>query len=287
MVVYWEYAFAENALLDGLLVYLALKCARSRVRVWRLFLAAALGGAEAVVFPVLALPVWAAYAVKALGGVLICLAAASGGWKKCTAATAAFFALTFALGGLLTAVYSFFGIETVDGTAFYVERAPVALVFSTAGIFLCVVLAGARALYRYKKVQQNILPCTLAVGEKRVSWTGFADSGNRLTFRGEPVCVISAAAVFALFGASPPAVGRLEVGTVNGKRERPVFRVDTISVAGYSGGVYVTVGEVGKGYQVILHTALLEDAHERIFHTQVMAAKDKGRRERRTLSVRK
>ena len=198
MVVYWEYAFAENALLDGLLLYLALRCVRLRVYVRRLFPAAAIGGAEAVVFPVLALPVWAAYTVKVLGGVLICLVAARAGWKKCAAATAVFFALTFALGGLLTAAYSFFGVETADGTGFYVERAPVALIFAGAGSFLCAVLAGVRALYRYKKVQQNILPCTLAVGARRVTWTGFADSGNRLSFRGEPVCVLSAAAVFAL-----------------------------------------------------------------------------------------
>lgn len=277
MVVYWEYAFAENALLDGLLLYLALRCVRLRVYVRRLFPAAAIGGAEAVVFPVLALPVWAAYTVKVLGGVLICLVAARGGWKKCAAATAVFFALTFALGGLLTAAYSFFRVETADGTGFYVERAPVALIFAGAGSFLCAVLAGVRALYRYKKVQQNILPCTLAVGARRVTWTGFADSGNRLSFRGEPVCVLSAAAVFALFGASPPAVGRIEVGTVNGKCERPVFRVDVIAVGAYRGGAYVTVGDVGKGYQVIIHTALLEETHEHFFHTQIMAAKDKGR----------
>ena len=277
MVVYWEYAFAENALLDGLLLYLSLRCVRLRVYVRRLFLAAAIGGAEAVVFPVLALPVWAAYTVKVLGGVLICLVAARGGWKKCAAATAVFFALTFALGGLLTAAYSFFGVETADGTGFYVERAPVALIFAGVGSFLCAVLAGVRALYRYKKVQQNILPCTLAVGARRVTWTGFADSGNRLSFRGEPVCVLSAAAVFALFGASPPAVGRIEVGTVNGECERPVFRVDVIAVGAYRGGAYVTVGDVGKGYQVIIHTALLEETHEHFFHTQIMAAKDKGR----------
>ena len=129
MVVYWEYAFLENALLDGLLLCLALKCVRARVRPAKLLFAAASGGAFAVVFPLLALPVWAAYVVKFASGVVLVLLAGSGKRAKpyCMT-TAVFFALTFAFGGLLTAVYSFFGIETVDGTGFYLERAPVALI---------------------------------------------------------------------------------------------------------------------------------------------------------------
>ena len=129
MVVYWEYAFLENALLDGLLLYLALKCVRARVRPAKLLFAAASGGAFAVVFPLLALPVWAAYVVKFASGVVLVLLAGSGKRAKPYCMTAAvFFALTFAFGGLLTAVYSFFGIETADGTGFYLERAPVALI---------------------------------------------------------------------------------------------------------------------------------------------------------------
>ena len=106
MIVYWEYAFLENALLDGLLLYLAGTCARRRVCIWRLCLAAALGGAVAVVFPLIALPVWAAYFVKVVSGVLICLVACTGGAKACLIAVSAFFAFTFALGGILTAAYS-------------------------------------------------------------------------------------------------------------------------------------------------------------------------------------
>lgn len=287
MVIYWEYAFAENALLDGLLLYLALKCVRSRVRFLRLFLAAGLGGAEAVLFPLLTLPDWAAYAVKALGGILLCLAATSGGVKKCALSATAFFVLTFALGGALTAAYSYFGIETVDGTGFYVERAPVALVFAGAGIFLCAGLAGARALYRYKKMQQNLLPCRLTAGGKTVSWTGFADSGNCLTFRGEPVCVLSPAGVFALLGASPTVAGRIVVGTVNGTCERSVFRIEQLCVGTFCGGVYATVGDVGKAYQIILHTGILEGCHAHVFDAQGLAAKDKGRGKRHTLSLRK
>lgn len=71
MVVYIEYAFAENFIMDLLLLYLSLKCARSRISWLRMIFAAAIGGVEAILFPVIAMPVWCAYFVKFLGGVLI------------------------------------------------------------------------------------------------------------------------------------------------------------------------------------------------------------------------
>ena len=149
MIVYWEYAFAENAFLDGLLLYLAEKCARIKVRVLKLLLSACLGGAFAVLYPLFSLPSWAGYMVKFLFGVVMALVAAEGKRiKPYLVMMCAFFALTFAFGGILTAVYSFFGIETIDGTEFYLERVPVALVLSGAGIFSVLVLAGSRAYLR-------------------------------------------------------------------------------------------------------------------------------------------
>lgn len=264
MVVYWEYAFLGNALMDGVLLFLALRCARIRVRLWRLLLAGAAGGAFAVLFPLMALPAWAAYAVKVLFGVALVLAAASarrvGGYVR---AVLFFFALTFALGGLLTAVYAFFGIETADGTGFYLERAPVTLILAGSAVFAVCVLFAARALWKTRVLRRNTVVCRLCAGGRSVQWEGLADSGNALTYRGEPVCVISAAGAFALFGAHPQAVGRMYIGTVNGGREAPVFRCDSLTAGGEEHrGVYLTVGDVGRRFQIILHTAFTEGQHE-------------------------
>ena len=288
MVVYWEYAFLENAVLDGLLLYLAVKCARMRARPLRLLAAAALGGAFAVVFPLILLPGWAAYAVKFLSGAAIVLIAASGKRARgYLVSVASFFALTFALGGLLTAVYSFFDIETADGTGFYLERAPVALIVGGSGAFAVCVLAGARALWKYRAVRRNVLHCVLTEGERSVTWEGFADSGNCLTFRGEPVCVVSAAGIFALFGAHPKEEGRLEIGTVNGRSSSPVFRCDSLKIgAAVHKGIFLTVGDVGGKYPIILHTALTEGYHEHILGIKAMAAEHRVG-QRCPLSVRK
>ena len=264
MVVYVEVALLENFLLDGVLLYLALKCARVKISVWRLLLASLVGGVEAVVFPLLPLPVWAAYLCKALGGVLLALIAVKcKKIKPYLIVTAAFFFLSFALGGLLTAAYSFFGVEYAEGNGYLVERAPVGLILGGTALFAIIVVHSAKLFYRYRKVKKNVLPCTLVSNGREVKWKGYADSGNCLFFRGNPVCVTSAAAIFALFGRAVEEVGRMQVGTVNGSREAPVFACESIRITTEREvftreNVYLTVGEISSDYQLVLNTALME-----------------------------
>lgn len=259
MTVYVEYAFAENFLLDGLLLYLALRCARAQVRPLRLLLAAAIGGGEALLFPLVSLPAPLAYLVKFCGGAILALVAAKGGFKTSLVAACAFFALTFVLGGALVAIYSFFGVPYVEGEGYLVESAPVALVLSAAGVFLIAAGKLAKTFYRRCRQKRDLLPCRMTVGERTVRWTGLSDSGNRLSFRGKPVCVVSAVGALALFGKASP-VGRLRISTVNGSRVSPVFVCDRLELCGrVKEKVYFTVGEVNsREYSVILHTSLEE-----------------------------
>lgn len=276
MVVYIEYAFIVNFLLDGLLLYLALKCAKGKVRFWKLAVSAAVGGFEALVFPLLSLPVWCGYLIKLLGGVLLAVLVVSRGSPKTYfIVVLVFFALTFLFGGMLTAVYSFFSIPYEEGQGYILENAPLTLVFVSAGILSVATIKIANTLYRYRGIKRNILPCKLTTEDRTVTWQGLADSGNCLSFRGEPVCVVSAIGALALFRKCEP-VGRMTVSTVNGSRESPVF-VCEMETEGIKRNCFVTVGEItSKEYQVILHTAFLEGAHERIDRIKGMVEKVRG-----------
>lgn len=260
MTVYIEIAFAENFLIDGLLLYLALKCARAEVRPLRLILAAAAGAGEALLFPLFSLPAPLVYLVKFAGGAILALIAAKGGLKTSLIVACAFFALTFVLGGMLVAVYSFCGVSYAEGEGYLVEGAPVALVLAGGGILLIAVTKASRAFYRHRRRMKDLFPCRMTVGRHTVRWTGLADSGNRLSFRGKPVCVVSALGALALFSGSPP-VGRLRISTVNGSRVSPVFVCDSLELGGkINKKVYFTVGDVeSKEYSVILHTSLEEN----------------------------
>ncbi len=293
MVVYWEYAFLENFILDGLLLFLAVKCARAKCRFFNLFLAAGVGAAEAILFPLVPFPTWAAYVVKFSGGAVIALIAAGKARLKAhLIVLAAFFLMTFALGGLLTAVYSFFGAQYYAANGFYVERAPVALVLGTAGVFTVLAVYTAKWFYRYRRTKRNLLSCTLTAGEKHVRLTGFADSGNLLTFHGEPVCVINAIAALALFREGAKEEGRIRIGTVNGEREAPVFssvlEITAPKSAALKKNVFVTIGNItSKEYNLILHSSISEGEHETHIAAQKVAGKAEVQRKHCKLSLRK
>lgn len=264
MTVYWEDAFAINFLLDGLLLYLALKCVRIKIRPLLLLLSSATGGAEAIVFPLLTVPSWCHYILKFLGGLLISvIAAAKSGVKRQIIAACAFFAATFLFGGALVAIFSFFGLPYAENGSYMIEGAPVTLVLVSAVILLLVGRRLAAAFYHYRKAQSGVLSCKLSAGERRVSWRGFADSGNCLTFRGKPVCVLSSMAALALFSGQKP-LGRMRISTVNGSRESPVFLCERMEIACgerkiVQEDVCLAVGEIkSKDYQLIIHTAYLE-----------------------------
>ena len=278
MTVYIEYAFAENTLLDGLLLYLALRCARLRVSGWRLALASAAGGAQSLLFPVFSLPVWLSYLVKFLGGALIAvIGCPSRRLKPHLWVCAAFFLLTFALGGLLFAVSSFFGAELAEGRGVWLERVPPALVLAAAGAFFAAAAALIRHIHRRRAIARGSCACVIE-GVRTLRCSGFWDSGNLLSFRGEPVSVLSPVAALALFGGRAVPVGRIVLRSAGGEKTSPVFRAERLTAGGIvREGALFAVGETGiPGHPVLLNTSLWEgeDGHPR--RAEKLAAKDTG-----------
>lgn len=276
MEVYIELAFAENFLLDGLLLFLALKCARARVGALHLLFASLVGAAEGVLFPLFDLPPIAAYPLKLLGGVLIAvLAVSKGTGKTYLAVSCAFVGLTFALGGALTAVYSFFSVPYLEGSGYIVEQAPVGLIFGGAGCFGVLVFLLARRFYAYRRVQRSLIPVVLRHHGREIRQNALADSGNTLTYAGEPVCVLSPAAALLLFGRGSPREGVIRIETVNGGREASVFRCERLQIGEKCfENVLFTVGQTSKHYPIILHTDFAEGDHADHRRTQIALTKD-------------
>ena len=278
MEVYVEYAVAENFLLDLLLLFLAVKCARAETGAFRLLLAAAVGAAEAIVFPLLPLPAWAAYLVKFLGGAILPLLAVKKGTKRTYFFVfLSFFALTFALGGLLTAVYSFFDLPYAEGQGYLVESAPVGLVLGLAGLFGVGVFYLSRSFYRYRKLKSSIFAVELCHNGRTLSLKALADTGNSLFFRGEPVNVLSPTAALLLFREEPAPYGRIAIGTVNGSSERPVFACNLLKIGAktYQNALFTTGDVKSKEYQIILHPSYSEENHEAVGSSAQLVAEDK------------
>lgn len=269
VTVWIEYVLAENFILDGTILYLTQKTLRLPVKKFRLLFSAAAGGAFALAFPLLGLQGWSSFAAKGAFGVILALVATDSKKVKTNIlAVALFYLYTFCYGGLLVGLYSFFNLE-YEKSVYLLPQTPagVALLFLPALIFLAVYVSGA--LYgRYKK-SKLIYRCKITLDGQAVETTGLYDTGNGLTYEGEPVCLIEGKIAKELTRGrernSEREYKNVYVHTATGAG---IFRVFQAKLEIYSEGgeniidkVYFAVSPepLGKGYGLILQPQICKE----------------------------
>lgn len=194
MVVYVEYALAENFLLDGLLLYLAFHTAKVKFRWKQLLFAAFLGALFALAFPLFSLSTPLLPAVKIAVGFLLCALAfprlkTKKDWGRYALSCVFFFAFSFAFAGALFALYGNFS-----------RQAPAAFVLCSAVIFLFITLHLVKRLCEKRATQKWTYDCAILYNTKRTDVLGFLDSGNFATKNGLPVCFVSPEIVYDVWG---------------------------------------------------------------------------------------
>ncbi len=187
MTVYVEYAFLENFLIDGALLFLALKALKMPIRWLRLFISAVVGAVFAVIFPLLSLSKLLGLSLKVAVGLSLPLIAiervkTKKEWGRYALSAIFFFCMTFLFGGALLGGMENFALATLPWWV-------VAIFFALATPILLILIG---KFYKRRGVQRQIYPCNLYFGEKTVETQGFLDSGNVATKNGLPVCFLSA-----------------------------------------------------------------------------------------------
>ncbi len=223
MEIYVEYAFLENFLFDGVLLTLALKSARERLRLWRILGGAVFGAVFAIVYPLLRLPSWLGYALKFSVGALLCLMAfgqvkTRKEWGRYAFTTVFFFIYAFGFGGVLLAV-----TENFNG-----DKAPSWFVMIGFAILSAVALFFVRKLYEKKRISRFLYDCRLLYKNKTVTAVGFLDSGNLAVKNGLPVCFLSPDLGYTLFGEEILEGGgqvcdEIKISTLGGEKTAPLY----------------------------------------------------------------
>ncbi len=258
MVVYVEYAFLENFLLDGSLLWLSLLASKTPVRVKNLLFSAAIGGVFAVVYPLLALPDLLGQTLKIAVGFLLCFLVAGRvkskkEWGRYAFICVCFFALTFVFAGAITAV---------GATGAWVWLAFIVLGVNT--------LLLVKKLYEKRARDRYIYDCEIAYNEKRIKVLGFYDSGNFARFQNIPVCFVSPDIIFDLFQDvamgedSGQVCAEMAVTTVNGEKRVRLYRGELKIVEHkniFIKRVYFapTVNMLSRGYKLLLNSRVFED----------------------------
>lgn len=239
MEVYIELAFLENFLIDGMLLFLALKAARRKVNVGRLIFASAFGAFFAIFFPLLRLGETVANVLKFPVGAVLCFAAiGERGVGRYAMSVGFFYAFSFALGGALLAIYGAFSLPSSSvGDGYLTASAPVGGVIGGCfffGVFVCRLI---KRLHGKRRVFRFLYFCRVTLGSRSVEADGFLDSGNRATvcaktslFLGErPLNFLSPDLAYELLG-DRMMTEETSIATVNGEKTIKIFRVDRLEI---------------------------------------------------------
>lgn len=268
MVVYVEYALAENFLLDGLLLYLAFRAAKVKFKWKKLFFAAFLGALFALVFPLLSLPAPLLSCVKIAVGFLLCMLAfprlkTKKEWGRYALSCAFFFAFSFAFAGAVFALYGKFS-----------QQVPAAFVLSLSVVFLFCTLHFVRKIYEKRAFQKWTYDCAILYNSRCADVLGFLDSGNFATKNGVPVCFVSpeiaydiweSELTFAKDEARGQVCDEITISTLGGEKTLRLFK-GSLQIH-TKNGVYTkkevyfspSANIISREYSVLLHSRIFEE----------------------------
>ena len=260
MTVYIEYVLIDNFLIDYMLLKATFFTTGIAVKKRRLFLCAFLGAFVALFYPVLREYYILQTLFKIISGLLIVLLSAKFKNKKAFFINALlFFTYTFITGGAIIGIYNLFNID-------YAKEFSIAIMF----LPVYVLLKGIREVFLYLYKRKDILSLTvkteIAYANKTLVLNGFYDTGNGVYDGDSPVIFCEKETFFKLLDDKLLKVKlkKIFINTVSGKTENLAVKLDSIKIYNkdelniYSNVTLCAIKNVGEGYDLILHPALME-----------------------------
>ncbi len=228
MVVYVELALLENFCMDWVLLFCSAKVTKNICSKPRITLAAVFGACFAIVYPFFNFTGVLAVVIKIASGAV--LTALGGRYNKPMGYikfTLAFLAFTFALGGLLIAVFNLAGWSYTQGSGYILSSVPIGIpLFAALILIIYAKKIAARLTSKYGK---NSVRLRIYSGQSCAEMKGFYDSGNKVTYLGAPVSIISERVARGLVDISR-IKSFVNIHTVAESKKMAVFRADKIVI---------------------------------------------------------
>ena len=259
MQVYVELALLENFCMDFTLLYCAKLVAKNRAHIFRLIIASVFGACFAVVFPLFRLKSVLSVIIKLLSGLIIC--AVAGKFQSVKAyikLTALFTAFTALLGGALIGIFSLAGISYQADTGYILSSVPIGIPLFCA---LILIIVARKIAARLKVADKTEVACTVYSGENKVSLNGFFDSGNKVYYLGQPVCVIPSTEAQKIIDVTR-IESTIKIHTVAESKKLKVFTADKLEIRkGEQVKVFkgVKIAVTPYADKAILHPDYMED----------------------------
>lgn len=258
MTVYIEYAIAENFIIDLSLLYVSVKAVRTKIRPAPLFLSAAVGTAAAIIFPIFSFHFAVKIILKLLVGALMCVIASP---KKPFALCGAFFFISFALGGGITAIFSLPFVREENGE-YYMASLPAPLVICAATAGCAAIAFFSDKFYARSRIIKNSVECSVKNGGVKITARALIDSGNNFFYDGNPVSMISSMAAAKLISdlSFKTPIYEVYIKTVTGTGKIKIIKTSSLTIYFKGGeniinGAYFGISAAldGGEYDVILN----------------------------------
>ena len=194
MVVYLEFVFLDNFIIDLLLITLARKSLNLQVKKKFIVLSALVGALVAIVYPLLNLGVALGFALKMPIAIVIVLCSGKfSSFKQFIYCFYLFLFFTFLFGGAITAVFWGLGLSFDPLTYANLTEIPIGIIIVIAIVLYLLIKKTVKVIYRKKTISAFTYRCQLEIDGKAFEFSGFLDSGNSLIYRetGSPVVVCS------------------------------------------------------------------------------------------------
>ncbi len=260
MTVYIEYAFLENFLFDGILLFLSLKWAKLPVNKKKIIFSAALGGVFAILFPLLSLGKISKTLLKILLGALLSLLVNP---PIKTKKDRGRYALSFLY--LLLLTFFFGGALTAFLQEAFSQKAPISLIALGFLVLTAFTLICIEKFHKKRAVNGFLYDCILFYKGKEKKARGFLDSGNMARKNCLPVCFLSPELFFELFGddiieGGGQVCDEIAISTVVGEKKYSIYKGE-MDVGFGKKEVYFAnfTNMLSKDYEVIISAFLFEE----------------------------
>lgn len=261
MIVYVEYVFIDNFVIDMLIFKLSFALANIYCARGRLVLCSFLGAVFALLYPLITADRVIIAAVKILFGLILTLFTGKfRGAKQYLNFTLTFFAVTFLFGGAVYGLYSVLGIDTSSEFSVGFTILPVAAIYYAAKRVVVYIL-------RKKTVKDFYADAEIIFAGDAIKVRGFFDTGNGLFDGASPVIVANKAAILPkISGGALKTAKSIGVNTLSGKSRKISLKPSAVVIyykdkrnIFYNVSVCLT-DEKFDGYDVILHPSLMQAA---------------------------
>ena len=272
MTIIIEYVLIDNFVIDYLIIKTVFKLTGKSVKKSKIIFSSLIGAIFSLLYPLINAHYLLGGVIKILFGIFLMSITAN---YKCIKEfyinVIIFFALTFLIGGTISAIFNFFNVSSSETF--------IALIILPVYILIKPIYTVIKFFYRQKNIIQFVYKVKVKIAGIEFVGNGFLDTGNGAFDNDNPVIFCEKSFFEKCLKKANlnmlKDVKKISIKTINGKEENLSFKIEQLEIfikdkpnIFKNVTLCVCKKRVGLNYEFILHPALMEVEDANNFNCQ-------------------